>query len=62
MSERLSHTIHILEKVSFNKDLFVKEVNKAFDILLPYEIEQLKEWIKNFAKNNIEFKEVLVYV
>lgn len=62
MTDRLKHTIKVLEKVSFSKDLFVKEITKALDILLPYEIEKLKEWIVNFTKNKAEFKEVLVYV
>jgi len=62
MTDRLKHTIKVLEKVSFSKDLFVKEVTKALDILLPYEIEKLKEWIANFTKNKADFEEVLVYV
>ncbi len=62
MTDRLKHTIKVLEKVSFSKDLFVKEVTKALDILLPYEIEKLKEWITNFTKNKADFEEVLVYV
>lgn len=62
MTERLKHTIKILEKVSFNKELFVKEISKAMDLLLPYEIDQLREWIINFTKNKTDFKEVLIYV
>ncbi|HUH25860.1 MAG TPA: hypothetical protein VLY87_04495 [Flavobacterium sp.] len=62
MTERLSHTIKVLEQVSFSKDLFVKEVTKALNILLPYEVEKLKEWIVNFAKTNTEFNEVLLHV
>ncbi|MBA5791421.1 hypothetical protein H1R17_13355 [Flavobacterium sp. xlx-214] len=62
MTESLKHTIKILEKVSFSKDLFIKEVTKAIDLLLPYEIDQLKEWILNFTKNKSDFKEVLNYV
>jgi len=62
MTERLNHTINILEKVSFSKDLFIKEVNKAFAFLLPFEIDQLKEWIANFTKNKSEFEDVLALV
>lgn len=62
MTESLNHTIRILEKVSFNKDLFVKEVSKAIKILLPYEIDQLKEWIRNFTKTRTEFRDVLTLV
>ncbi|WLD24834.1 hypothetical protein NU10_05500 [Flavobacterium dauae] len=62
MTEQLNHTIKVLEKVSFSKDLFIKEVNKAINILLPFEIEQLKKWIVDFTKNNTDFREVLVLV
>jgi len=62
MTESLNHTIRILEKVSFSKDLFVKEFSKAIKILLPYEIDQLKEWIRNFTKTRTEFKDVLALV
>ncbi|WKW47603.1 hypothetical protein P3875_05990 [Myroides sp. JBRI-B21084] len=62
MTERLSHTIKILEKVSFNKDLFIKEFTKAINFLLPFEIDQLKEWIVDYTKNKTEFKDVLLLV
>jgi len=62
MTESLNHTINILEKVSFNKDLFVKEISKAIKVLLPYEIDQLREWIINFTKTKTEFKDVLSLV
>lgn len=62
MTESLKHTIKILEKVSFNKDLFVKEISKAIKILLPYEIDQLKEWINNFTKTKAEFNDVLTLI
>lgn len=62
MTERLTHTIKILEKVSFNKDLFIKEFTKAINFLLPFEIEQLKEWIIDYTKTNSEVKDVLLLV
>ncbi|UUV20655.1 hypothetical protein MG290_04845 [Flavobacterium sp. CBA20B-1] len=62
MTERLIHTIKILEKVSFNKDLFIKEFTKAINFLLPFEIDQLKEWIIDYTKNKTEFEEVLALV
>ena len=62
MTESLNHTINILEKVSFNKDLFVKEISKSIKVLLPYEIDQLREWIINFTKTKTEFKDVLSLV
>ena len=36
------YTKTILSKVSFDPTLFGKELNKAMDRLLPYEVEELK--------------------
>lgn len=62
MTERLNHTIEILEKVSFSKDLFVKELNKAINYLLPFEVDVLKKWIINFVSNKHDFNDVLKLV
>jgi len=62
MTERLNHTIEILEKVSFSKDLFVKELNKAINYLLPFEVDVLKKWIINFVSNKQDFNDVLKLV
>ena len=48
------YTKTILTKVSFNSDLFYKEVEKAFSRLLPYEIEELSIWINQFIENKPE--------
>ena len=45
----LSYTKEVLKKVSFSSDLFCKELEKAFDRLLPYEIDELIIWIKEFT-------------
>lgn len=34
----------ILGKVSFSKELFEKELRKAIKMLVPKEVEQLKDW------------------
>ena len=34
----------ILSKVSFDKRLFEKELRKAIKVLIPNEVEMLKEW------------------
>lgn len=60
MTERLNHTIKILEKVSFNKDLFLKEITKAIEFLLPFEIDKLKEWIADFTKNKSDLEDIIV--
>jgi len=60
MTERLNHTIKILEKVSFSKDLFLKEITKAIEFLLPFEIDKLKEWIADFTKNKSDLEDIIV--
>jgi DNA replication protein DnaD len=57
-----SYTKKILETVSFDPKLFCKEVEKAIKILLPYEIEQLVDWLQNFTVEKPELKACLIYV
>lgn len=53
-------TKYILTNVSFDTTLFQKELKKALDYLLPYEIELLIEWLYNYTKNKPELKEIVV--
>ena len=48
------YTKTVLKKVSFNSDLFCKEVEKALSRLLPYEIDELTIWLKQFTANKPE--------
>ncbi|MDG1038632.1 MAG: hypothetical protein P8P15_09165 [Polaribacter sp.] len=48
------YTKTVLKKVSFNSDLFCKEVEKALCRLLPYEIDELTIWLKQFTSNKPE--------
>lgn len=48
------YTKTILKKVSFNADLFCKELDKALKHLLPYEVEELIIWLKQFTANKPE--------
>ena len=48
------YTKTVLKKVSFNADLFCKELEKALSRLLPYEVEELKIWLKQFTANKPE--------
>ncbi|PKP15461.1 MAG: hypothetical protein CVU07_10025 [Bacteroidetes bacterium HGW-Bacteroidetes-23] len=57
-----AYTKKILERVSFDPTLFSKELIKAMNQLLPYEIEQLKDWLLNFTKEKPELKNCLIYV
>lgn len=45
------YTKTVLQKVSFNADLFCKELDKALKRLLPYEIDELTIWLKQFTAN-----------
>jgi DNA replication protein DnaD len=48
------YTKTVLKKVSFNSELFCKELKKGLDSLLPYEIEELTIWLKIFIENKPE--------
>lgn len=48
------YTKTVLEKVSFNSELFKKELQKAVNRLLPYEIKELYLWLKEFTVNKPE--------
>ena len=44
----------VLRKVSFNSDLFYKELEKALQRLLPHEINELNIWLKKYIINKPE--------
>lgn len=52
----------ILERVSFDPLLFCKELEKALKMLLPYEVEQLTDWLLNFTNGKPELKQCLILV
>lgn len=56
------YTKSILERVSFDPVLFCKELEKAINVLLPYEIEQLREWLFSFTIGKPELKQCLFIV
>lgn len=45
------YTKTVLKKVSFNTDLFCRELEKALNRLLPYEINELTIWLKEYTAN-----------
>jgi len=57
-----AYTKTILERVSFDPMLFCKELEKALKVLLPYEIEQLTEWLFSFTDQKPELRQCLIYV
>lgn len=56
------YTKSVLVSVSFDASLFCKELEKALKMLLPYEIEQLTDWLLNFTKEKPELKECLLII
>lgn len=58
----LEYTKTVLKKVSFDVRLFCREVQKAVQRLLPYEIEELKLFILSLVQQNPELNQSLVYL
>ncbi len=52
----------VLERVSFDAQLFSKELQKALLLLLPFEIEELTEWLINFTKEKPELRPSLLLI
>lgn len=53
------YTKSVLERVSFDAKLFRKELEKAIKVLLPYEVEQLTEWLLSFTQEKPELRQCL---
>ncbi|SHI30343.1 hypothetical protein [Algibacter luteus] len=58
----LEYTKTVLNKVSFDATLFCREVQKALQRLLPYEIEELKIFIHSLVQQNPELDQCLIYL
>ena len=58
------YTKAVLSKVSFDVNLFCKELKKAMDRLLPYEIEELKIWVDDLLRQNpqLNLNKCLIYL
>ncbi len=52
----------VLERVSFDAQLFAKELQKAVLLLLPFEIEELTEWLIIFTKEKPELRPSLLLI
>jgi DNA replication protein DnaD len=48
------YTKTVLQKVSFNSELFSRELEKAMNRLLPYEVDELVIWLRQFTANKPE--------
>lgn len=56
------YTKSVLERVSFDPILFTKELRKAIKNLLPYEIDQLKNWLLYYVSKEHPELEQCLYV
>jgi len=56
------YTKTVLNKVSFDVNLFSRELKKALKRLLPYEIEELKIFIQSLIKQNPDLNQCLIYL
>ena len=58
----LEYTKTVLQKVSFDPRLFSRELKKAINRLLPNELEELKEWLRQFVTDKPELQQSLIYL
>ena len=58
----LEYTKTVLKKVSFDTKLFCKELKKAISLLLPHEVEELKQWLLQFITDKPELRPSLEYL
>lgn len=56
------YTKSILERVSFDVVLFCKELEKATRVLLPFEIDELREWLLSFTEEKPELRQCIIYI
>ncbi|HEY4618123.1 MAG TPA: hypothetical protein VIH09_08010 [Flavobacterium sp.] len=56
------YTKEVLERVSFDPKLFIKELKKAIKTLLPYEIEHLRKWLLYYTDEKPELKKCLFVI
>jgi len=56
------YTKTILERVSFDPRLFCKELEKALKMLLPYEVEQLTDWLIRYTTEKPELRQCLILI
>ncbi len=54
------YTKSILERVSFDPLLFCRELEKAIKALLPYEMDNLREWLVDYVADKPELSESLL--
>lgn len=58
----LDYTKSVLKRVSFDVNLFCKELVKACKVLLPYEIEELASWLSKFIEKKPELQHCMLLI
>lgn len=58
----LTLTKKVLKGVSFDVQLFYKELEKAYKVLLPHELSELTEWLLLFTQNKPELRQCLISI
>ena len=58
----LEYTKEILKKVSFDTQLFCRELKKATERLLPYELDELRDFIIRLTQVNPSLKQCMIYL
>lgn len=56
----LAFTKKVLKGVSFDVYLFYKELEKAYKVLLPHELTELREWLLQYTQNKPQLRQCLV--
>ena len=56
------YTKTVLKKVSFNTELFCKELEKAISRLLPYEIDELRIWLNELIYEKPELNVCMILI
>ncbi len=56
------YTKTVLQSVSFDTNLFCKELQKATKYLLPHELRELSLWIKTLVRNNPHLDSCMIYL
>jgi hypothetical protein len=52
----------VLQKVSFNKELFFKEVRKAIHYLLPKDLVKLQNWLQIYTSDKPELQPAISFI
>lgn len=56
----LKFTKKVLKGVSFDVKLFYKELEKAYKVLLPHELEELTSWLLQFTESKPQLRQCLL--